>query len=218
VPNEDSVALKFDETNLFSPNRFTGFDLYEGGQRINVGGRATVNWGANRSASILVGRSFRTDPDPAFYLGSGLEGGNSDWVTTVQFAPVRGLSAFARSRLDSDSLRVRRMEAGADVNMWRVSANLRYLYNERDLTGAATQSLNVGATLNLTRNWGISASSSQDLETGVWPFSQVSVFYQDECIRLDLMFTHDETFARTIVPSDSIRLRLTLATLGGQGR
>ena len=218
VPNEDSIALEFDETNLFSPNRFSGFDLYEGGQRINVGGRATFNWGANRSASFLVGRSFRTDPDPAFYQGSGLEGGNSDWVTSVNLAPVRGLSVFARSRLDSDSLRIRRAEAGADINMWRVSATARYLYTERDLTGAATQSVNLGATLNLTRNWGISVASSQDLETGITPYSQFSLYYQDECIRLDLMFTHDETFASTIVPSDSIRLRLTLATLGGQGR
>ena len=218
VPNEDSIALEFDETNLFSPNRFTGFDLYEGGQRINLGGRATFNWGANRSASFLVGRSFRTDPDPALYLGSGLEGGSSDWVTSATLAPIRGLSVFARSRLDSKTLRIRRQEAGADVNMWRVSATARYLYSERDLTGAETQSLNLGATLNLTRNWGVSVASAQDLETGVWPYSQVSVFYQDECIRLDLMFTHDETFASTIVPSDSIRLRLTLATLGRQGR
>jgi LPS-assembly protein len=218
VPNEDSVALEFDETNLFSPNRFSGFDLYEGGQRVNVGGRATFNWGNNRSASFLVGRSFRTDPDPAFYLGSGLEGGTSDWVTSASIAPIRGLSVFARSRLDSKTLRIRRQEAGADINLWRVSATARYLYSERDLTGAETQSMNLGATLNLTRNWGVSVASSQDLETGIWPYSQVSLFYQDECIRLDLMFTHDETFASTIVPSDSIRLRLTLATLGGQGR
>jgi LPS-assembly protein len=218
VPNEDSITLEFDETNLFSSDRFSGFDLYEGGQRVNVGGRATLNWGANRSASLLVGRSFRAEADPAFYVGSGLEGKTSDWVTSVTLAPIRGLSVFARSRLDADTLRVRRQEAGADINLWRVSATARYLYNERDLTGLGTQSLNLGATLNLTRNWGVSVASSQDLETGVWPYSQVSVFYQDECIRLDLMFTHDETFASTIVPSDSIRLRLTLATLGGQGR
>jgi len=218
VPNEDSLTLQFDETNLFSTDRFSGFDLYEGGQRVNVGGRATLNWGANRSASFLLGRSFRREADPAFYLGSGLEGTSSDWVTSVTLAPIRGLSIFSRSRLDADTLRIRRQEAGADVNLWRVSASARYLYSERDINGLETQSLNLGATLNLTRNWGVSVASSQDLETGVWPYSQVSLFYQDECIRLDLMFTHDETFARTIVPSDSIRLRLTLATLGGQGR
>jgi LPS-assembly protein len=218
VPNEDSIALKFDETNLLSTNRFTGFDLYEGGQRLNVGGRATFNWGAGRTATVLVGRSFRTDADPAFFQGSGLEGKSSDWVTSARVSPVRGLALFTRSRLDADSLRIRRQEAGVDFNMWRVSANVRYLYNERDITGVETQSLNFGGTLNLTRNWGVTAFTSQDLETGVSPWSQVSVFYQDECIRVDLIFTHDETFASTIVPQDSVRVRLTLATLGGQGR
>lgn len=218
VPNEDSIALEFDETNLFSPNRFAGFDLYEGGQRVNVGGRISYNWGAGRQAVFLVGRSFRTDPDPAFFNGSGLEGSTSDWVTTAIFSPITGLSLFARTRLDSQTLRIRRQEAGADVNLWRVALSARYLYNERDLTGTETQSLNLGASLNLTKHWGVGLASSQDLETGVWPWSQVSLFYQDECLRVDLMFRHDETYASTIVPSDSIQIRLTLATLGGQGR
>ena len=35
IPNEDSIDLEFDDTNLFSDNRFTGFDRVEGGPRIN---------------------------------------------------------------------------------------------------------------------------------------------------------------------------------------
>jgi LPS-assembly protein len=151
-------------------------------------------------------------------VGSGLEGSVSDWVVSVNTSPIRGVSLFSRSRLDSDSLRIRRQEAGVDLNVWRVSASARYLYNERDLTGLETQSLTFGGTLNLTRNWGVSVSTAQDLETGLTPWSQATLFYQDECFRVDLIYTHDETFARTIVPSDSVQVRLTLATLGGQGR
>ena len=34
IPNEDSTDFEFDDTNLFSPNRFPGLDRVNGGQRI----------------------------------------------------------------------------------------------------------------------------------------------------------------------------------------
>ena len=34
IPNEDSASFEYDETNLFSVDRFSGFDLVEGGQRV----------------------------------------------------------------------------------------------------------------------------------------------------------------------------------------
>ncbi len=56
--NEDSTNFELDETNLFDINKSPGFDLYEGGARLNVGGRATVELGDGRGGSLLVGRSF----------------------------------------------------------------------------------------------------------------------------------------------------------------
>jgi LPS-assembly protein len=219
IPNEDSVALVFDATNLFTPNHFPGFDLYEGGRRANIGGRTSFNWGAGRSATILVGRSFRDKANPLFDdTGSGLEGRSSDWVTSVALNPIQGLTFFSRSRLASDTFKLRREEAGFDVNLWRVSASTRYIYSERDPSGTRTESMNVNGSFRLTKNWGVAAGAVRDLNAGLWPFSQVSVYYQDECIRVDVILTHDQTFARTISPSNSIQLRLTLATLGGQGR
>ncbi|HTK35797.1 MAG TPA: LPS assembly protein LptD [Caulobacteraceae bacterium] len=218
VPNEDSVALEFDSTNLFSTNRFPGFDLYEGGRRANVGGRATFNWDGNHSASVLVGRSFRDQSNPAFYVGSGLEGLSSDWVTAVTLSPFKGLNLFSRSRLDGDTLRIRREEAGMDVNVFKVSASARYLYTEQDAAGVRSESISLSANTNITKHWGVSAVGVRDLNAGLWPLTSLTLYYHDECIRVDFIYTHDQTFASTIVPSNSLQVRLTLATLGGQGR
>jgi LPS-assembly protein len=217
VPNEDSVALEFDSTNLFSTNRFPGYDLYEGGRRANVGGRATFNWD-DHSASVLVGRSIRDQANPSFYVGSGLEGKSSDWVTAVTLAPIKGLTLFSRSRLDGDSLRVRREEAGLDVNVFTVGASARYLYSERDSAGVRSESISLSANTKITNHWGVSVVGVRDLNAGLWPLTQLSVYYQDECIRVDFIYSHDQTFASSIVPSNSLQIRLTLATLGGQGR
>jgi LPS-assembly protein len=218
IPNEDSVALEFNATNLFSPDHFPGYDLYETGLRANVGERATINWGQGRSASVLVGRSFRDTPDPNFYVGSGLEGKSSDWVTAVTLNPLKGLSLFSNSRLDGDTLRVREEEAGFDISAFGVSTSARYLYSELNPQGVRTESINLAATANITKNWGVSGVAVRDLNAGLWPLTQLTVFYHDECIRVDFIYTHDQTYAGAIVPSDSLQVRLTLATLGGQGR
>ena len=56
IPNEDSLAFEFDPSNLFSTDRFPGYDLYEGGTRFNVGARASYNLSGGRSAGWRDGR------------------------------------------------------------------------------------------------------------------------------------------------------------------
>jgi len=110
--DEDSVALEFDESTLFQANKFPGYDLYEGGARFNVGARASYNLSGGRHASVLVGRVFRTEPNPSFTVQSGLRGTASDWMTALEVTPINGLSLFSRARLDANTFEVRREEAG----------------------------------------------------------------------------------------------------------
>ncbi len=241
IPNEDSASFEFDETTLFTTHRFTGHDLDEGGQRINVGGRATADWGKGRSGSLLIGRVFSTQINPVFSAPSGLQKASSDWVTAATLTPLAGLSFFNRARLDGDTWKVRREEAGVNASFGPVRASARYLYDENGLVQvecqttialptclspfggrAANGSTVIGKVQNaelsgavfLSKHWGVTANVTRDLQTNIWPVAQMGVFYQDECSRLDLIYTHDETFAATIGSSDSIVLRLTLATLG----
>jgi LPS-assembly protein len=41
--------------------------------------------------------------------------------------------------------------------------------------------------------------------------------YKDECTRLEIVYQREETFNRTLGPSDSVLIRLSLATLGDAG-
>jgi LPS-assembly protein len=128
VPNEDSVSFEYDETNLFSINRFSGFDLDDGGARANLGARATLDLTGGRTASLLVGRTFRTQSDLVFTPQSGLQGTSSDWVTAVSVTPISGISLFNRARLGGNNWSVQREEAGANFGFGRLSASVRYVY------------------------------------------------------------------------------------------
>ena len=258
IPNEDSVSFEYDETTLFSINRFSGYDLAEGGARANLGARATLDLTGGRSASFLIGRTFRTEPDTVFLPQSGLQGTSSDWVTAASVTPIAGVSLFNRARFSGNNWTVQREEAGVNFGFGRLSASVRYLYElsglvQADCTTAQLQinlatgiaecpspfggalvaegSSVIGRVENaeingswfFTKNWGVTVNATHDFigyETNgkykpVWPIAQLGLTYMDDCMRLDLIYTHDDTYSATIGPSNSIAFRLTLTTLGG---
>lgn len=212
--NEDSVALEFDETNLFRPNKFPGFDLYEGGLRVNAGGRATVLYDDGRRASLLVGRSFRDERDETFPARSGLRTRASDWIVAAEAVPMRGVSLFSRARLDSDDGEVRRFEAGADVRTARAEGFVRYLRDNEDISGFQREDIDFAGDVLVAGNWGFTVRGVRDVERDVWRRQEVGALYKDDCLDLRVVWVHEETFNRQLGPSDSVQVRLSLATIG----
>lgn len=217
IANEDSSVLEFDETNLLRANKFPGFDLYEGGQRVNVGARATLLYDDGRNLSLMLGRSFRGEPDPQFPTRSGLLPKASDWIVAAEGAPVDGLSFFTRARFDASSWDVRRMEVGVDVNLDRATGFVRYLRDNQDITGVQREDIDFAGEIMIAGNWGVTFAGVRDVESDVWRRQEFGALYRDDCIDLAVVWVHEETYNRTLGPSDSVILRLTLATLGDKG-
>ncbi|WP_293899725.1 LPS-assembly protein LptD [Phenylobacterium sp.] len=213
--NEDSVAFEFDETTLFRPNKFPGYDLYEDGARLNVAGRASVLWDDGRRANILLGRSFRTQQNLVFSDRTGLRTKASDWIVAADAQPMKGLTMFARARLDSDTFQVERLEAGLNTYNKYGNGFVRYLKDNVDINGVRQENLDVGGEVYVTKNYGVSLYGNRDLNRDAWVIRDVGVFYRDDCIRLDVIYRREDTILGRLVPSESVSVRLTLATLGG---
>lgn len=217
IPNEDSLVFEFDETTLFRANKFPGFDLYEGGARLNTGARATVMYDDGRSASLLIGRSFRDRRDLNFPSRSGLQNTSSDWIVAAEITPIKGLNIFTRARFDSDTGNQRRVEAGADVKLDRGWGYVRYLRDNQDITGVQREDLDFSGGFLVTKNWGFTVAGTRDIENDVWRRKELGVLYRDDCLDIAVVWVHEETQNRTLGPSDSVVVRLTLATLGDKG-
>ena len=213
--NEDSVAFEFDESTLFRANKFPGYDVYEDGVRVNVAGRATVLWDDGRRAHFLVGRSFRSQENPVFSPRSGLRRTASDWIISADAQPLQGLSMFARVRLDADTLDIHRLEAGANVSNRFGSGFVRYLTDDFDINGARRENLDLGGELNLGARLGLTAYGSRDMTRDAWVIRDLGVFYQDNCLRVDVIYRREDVIIGRLLPSESVSVRLTLATLGG---
>jgi LPS-assembly protein len=220
--NEDSSAFEFDETNLFRTNKSPGFDLYEGGTRMNVGGRATFNTADGRGGSVLVGRSFRTEYDPLLPSRTGLQEKSSDWIVAATVTPVQGINAYVRTRLDSDTTKINRLETGADAYTQRIQGSFRYLKDNVDSNGERQENFEARGQLKLTRKWALTAFGQLDLVAETWRRRDLGVAYTDDCIRIDIIYQQEDRYSSTVTglrlqPDRSVVVRLTLATLGDTG-
>jgi LPS-assembly protein len=213
--NEDSVAFEFDETNLFRPDKFPGYDLYEDGVRVNAGGRASVLWDDGRRASLLVGRSFRDTDNDVFSTTSGLTRKASDWIVAADAQPMKGLSLFTRARLDSDDLTVQRAEAGVNISLKRASGYFRYLRDRSNPSGVPVENVDLGGEVWMTKHWGLTAYGNRDLEQDAWVIRDLGLVYRDECTRIDVIYRREDVVVGRLGKSESVAIRLTLATLGG---
>jgi LPS-assembly protein len=59
IPNDDSQAVDFSETDLFTRNRAQGYDQVDSGQRVDYGLQADWSNNTGQSARLLVGQSYR---------------------------------------------------------------------------------------------------------------------------------------------------------------
>ncbi|HEY9233470.1 MULTISPECIES: LPS-assembly protein LptD [Phenylobacterium] len=217
--NEDSLTFEFDETNLFRPNKLPGYDLYEDGLRANVGLRGSVLWDDGRRATLLVGRSFRSERNDIFTASSGLRDRSSDWIVATTAEPMPGLSFFGRARLDGDDLSLARAETGVNVSNSRWGYGyVRYLRdrsnpNAIDNNGKV-ENLDLGGEIYLTKNWGVTLYGNRDLVQSGWVIRDIGVVYRDDCTRVDFVYRREDTVLNRLGPSESFSIRLTLATLG----
>lgn len=212
IPNEDSQIWEFDDTNLFDVNRSPGYDLYQGGQSVTLAGRATMLLPDGRSASFIFGRRLGGQTDLAVPERTGLQTALSDYIAAFEATPVKGITVFTRMRMDSATFALNRLEAGANFSSNRLSGYVSYLQEAQSPLGGKINSVDVHGEAYLTRHWGITGYGI--IDSGSWRRQDIGIIYRDDCIRLELLYRHDETQNGTLGPSTSVVLRLRLATLG----
>jgi LPS-assembly protein len=180
LPNEDSQSLVFSDSNLFSLNRFSGYDRTEGGIRANVGAQFTTTFSDGGYLNALVGQSYHLSGRNSFAadavrgtdlvntgLNSGLDKSRSDYVARFAFSPNKQTSLIARGRFDSESLKLQRLELSASATYGNLTTNILYARQEAqpDLGFVRRrEGLAFSNTLKLQNNWYTTGSILLDLD------------------------------------------------------
>lgn len=220
IPNEDSLAFDFSDTDLFVPDRFAGIDRVDGGERVDYGLRAAIYGDQGGSSRMLVGQSYRLQNNGGFLAGSGLESKVSDVVGRVTLSPNSYFDLIYRYRLDKNNLRPLRHEAGFSGGPENLRLSLTYLKLPPDLVGGdltPREQLSVGVTAGLSRYWTVSLATTRNLtsQLGLSTISSGLVAtYRDECLAFITSLTQSGTTNRDVKPGASLLFTLVLKNLG----
>ena len=218
IPNEDSQNFEFDDTNIFSTNRFPGLDRIEGGPRLNYGFRYGLYANNGGSLTALIGQTLRLKADDTFAAQTGLENPRSDFVGRIDLSPSPFVSIYNRFRLDRDTLSLRRNEITAAFGTPAYNANITYLTLQRELTAdelTRREEINLSANARLSKYWRATASTRRDLgDDGGTLNSGIRLVYENECLNISVDFDRDFTRDRDVQPSTSFTLRIRLKSLG----
>ncbi len=229
IPIEDSLFYELDESSLFAANAASGFDTYEGGSKASLGTSITARWNNGMSISALGGRRWRDMSDPVFDVGSNLDGTTSDWVAGISADFGNPLRLETRVRLDDDDFKLNRIDARVNTNIWRFRGNARYYRIDGGITssGLNDEGIQVTADFKVTDNYYFLYGLSRDISGRVNSAGALSdprdisqsigLAYEDDCSRFEVSFERSEALDRTLGPTDSIKFRFALKTLGGLG-
>jgi LPS-assembly protein len=230
-PNEDSRSIDLDETNLFSLNRFPGYDRFEGGTRITYGARYTVDAGKVR-LETQFGQSYRLNADlNVFPSGTGLAGKFSDFVGRTSLRIGNRIDLVHRFRIDKNKIAIRRNEIDAifSGNTW--SASLGYSRLNRNIgieDLEDREEVRVAGRAKIAKYWALVGSSIVDLtaraptnaltlNSSNFNFirNSVGIEYEDECLLFGLSWRRNYTQDRDFQRGSTVIFRLVLKSLGG---
>jgi LPS-assembly protein len=164
---------------------------------------------------LLLGQTFRAAPTNIFPNETGLNKTASDWVVSADVTPVAGLQLYARGLVD-DYGQVPLADVGANFALAGFNGYLRY---QLDNTAPAAKfaDLEGGGEFFFTKHWGVGLFGVRDLNADAWRLRDISLIYKDECIRVQVIYQHQDTIQGQLGSSDTVLLRLTLATLAVEG-
>ena len=228
LPNEDAQSFVFDATNLFSRDKFSGYDRVEGGTRANLGLRYSGNFNNSDWALYALGgqsfqlggvNSYGTSDFVNVGADSGLQDARSDYVAMIGTSNSTGLALAARGRFDKDSFSVQRGELEAQKSWRKLTVSTRYAYiapqpayGYNDLRQEVTGS----ATARITTNWRVFGSGTYDMVSETLVRASSGLAYDDECFTYSMAYVQTRNPGED-KPSHSIGFNISLRTLGDIG-
>ena len=218
IPNEDSLDFEFDDTNLFSLNRFTGLDRVDPGSRMDYGLKWSAMGQAGGYSSIFLGQSYRLKEDAVFAPGSGLDDNLSDLVGRVEINPIPEVDLRYRFRIDEENLQARRSELDLRLGPPLLKLNVNYFFVDavgRSDEFGDREELNWQLNSQLTRYWSAFGGQRLDLVAEETRQVRVGLAYQDECFLFRVVAQRNFFSDREIEPEDSIFFSVVFKHLGG---
>lgn len=196
ITNDNAQSFVFEDTNLFSYNRFSGTDRQETGLRANLGAHYQLNLDNGGWLDVLGGQSFQlagsnafAQPDPTqVTTGQGLSANASYVVLGVQASPFPGLVGGGKLQVDPGGRGITRAGIGGSFAAGDYAFNADYFYIARNpARGVLTdrQEVSAGVTVPVPRldYWKVNTYGAWDIAANSWLEAGAGAHYDDGYLR-----------------------------------
>ncbi len=221
IPNEDSQDVELNDTNILDLDRYAGYDRNDTGSRISYG----INWSAYGDqygrTSLFLAQSYQFDKDQSFTEAEDQEGKFTDYVGRAYAAPNEFLDLNYRFKLDKDSLEPTYSELATSFGPSILRAYVGYIFfssNNASSLDYAEERKELYTSLHakLTQNWSLDLYNRQDLTNQGGSLEHGgSLNYEDECTKLMLIISKDNSNDPDYKGDFEISFSFFLKTLGG---
>jgi len=221
IPDDDSSDFEFNDINLFSVDRFPGYDRIDLGSRAVYGGEVLMTGDLFGDVDVFLGQSYSfADPENVDPF-KGLSRKASDYVGRIEANPFSWANINYRFRLDEKTYDHRFSEVGGSIGPAIAKLSGSYTFINRDLATTNRQDLNqlvLVFSSNFTKNWTITAGFRQDLNSkqqGGGPLQRgIGLLYKDDCFGLGVTFQRQYYRARDVRPGNIFLFTLILKNIG----
>ncbi|WCR10160.1 LPS-assembly protein LptD [Paracoccus stylophorae] len=216
IPNEDSRLIEFDEGNLFSDNRFPGWDARETGLRANLGVGWTRIDPTGWSLGLTGGRVLRARDDDVFAADSPLGGRRSDWLLATHYDSGTGLAVANRALFD-DSFTFSRNELRVGWLRPDLQLSAGHLWinsDENESRDSDISELTAHVGWQIADGWWGNARTRYDFVADRAQRASLDLTYRNECLTLDMGLSRRFTDSRSVRPETSFDLSVRLGGFG----
>jgi LPS-assembly protein len=217
IANEDAITLNFDHTSLFLEDRFTGYDRYESGTRVNAGFTYSFlgkNGGFLRASA---GESFHIAGENSFVEGSGLDGSSSDLVAALTFQPWDNIALSYEVRAEEDLSAINRQEVFGSLTFDRFSVNASYMnINAEPSYGRVVDEQWAAADFRvaLKDGWYLFGGGRYDIENSFLAKRSLGIEFDCDCMNFKVAYTGTD-YGDNYDFEHRVMMSIDLATLGG---
>ncbi len=219
IPNEDSLDFQFDETNLFSPDRFTGLDVVDNGQRVSYGAKYSIYGDGGGHSSLLIGQSYQFNTNNAFLQGSGQSGQFSNIVGALDVSPTSALDLLYRFQIQPTPFQFLRQELGLHVVTGPVDLGIDYAFLNGSINDGSTlgtqQEFYGYAKYKIDDNWSLQIDGRRDLEAGQTLEYGGGVTWQNDCVTITVLGSRSNYSTQELDPDTRFLLIFSFKNLGG---
>ena len=217
IPNEDSVMVEFDETNLRSLDRFSGRDRNERGARLNLGIRHAGSLEDGTELELMFGRVFRNRDLGQFSAQSGLAGKRSHYLASGRIGFAGGLVLDQRAVFDSDfgitksESFIRHGDGSTEV----AAGYSRLLSDEDEGMSGDVESVVLSARRDLGHSWALNTTLEYDFNKVGENTAGIGLEYRNQCLLVTLDAERQMRTESRPKANNKIQLKLSLAGFTG---